>query len=194
MKTDYMKLNILVSSYACGPNWGSEIGMGWNWVIALSRHCQLTVITELGFKVDIESALVDLNLKHKPKFHYIDVGDNARALFWKQGDWRFYKSYKIWQKKAFSLAKDLVNTEKFDIVHQLNMIGYREPGYLWKLPLPKIWGPIGGHAQMPWRYMSLLSYPAILYYTLRNILNALQMRSSPRVAKAMKNQIGRAHV
>jgi hypothetical protein len=26
----------------------------------------------------------------------------------------------------------------------LNMIGYREPGYLWKLNVPFVWGPMGG--------------------------------------------------
>jgi len=48
---------VLVSSFACGPNWGSEVGMGWNWVVKLSKECQLTVITELGFKKDIESEI-----------------------------------------------------------------------------------------------------------------------------------------
>ena len=41
-------MTVLINSYACGPNWGSEVGMGWHWVTSLSNYCQLYVITELG--------------------------------------------------------------------------------------------------------------------------------------------------
>jgi hypothetical protein len=93
-------LTVLVSVYACGPNWGSEVGMGWNWIMNLSNYCKLTVITEVGFKYDIESALKNQNLKYMPQFFYIDIGDRARELFWRQGDWRFYTYYKRWQWNA----------------------------------------------------------------------------------------------
>ncbi|WAC01154.1 hypothetical protein N7U66_13440 [Lacinutrix neustonica] len=123
-------LHTLVSAFACGPHWGSEIGMGWNWVISTSNFCQLTVITELGFKKDIEAVLPDLEIKFPPKFYYIDIGARGRKLFWKQGAASFYSHYKRWQKKAYVLAKELLEKEDFDVIHQLNMIGYREPGYL----------------------------------------------------------------
>jgi glycosyltransferase involved in cell wall biosynthesis len=74
---------------------------------------------------------------------------------------------------------------KFDLVHQLNMIGYREPGYLWKLPLPFIWGPIGGFVQTPWSYMRIIGWKNALFYSARNIINAFQMRFSIRVKTAM---------
>lgn len=181
-----MPLNVLVSAYACGPNWGSEIGMGWNWVINLAQYCQLTVITEKGFKNDIETVLPNLNLKYQPKFHFIDIGEKARRRFWNQGDWRFYSDYRHWQWVAYQLAETLIKVEQFDLVHQLNMIGYREPGYLWKLPLPLIWGPIGGHAQMPWAFIPTLGWKDGLQHTLRNTLNAIQMRASVRVKKAIE--------
>ena len=66
------------------------------------------------------------------------------------------------------------------------MIGYREPGYMWKLPLPMVWGPIGGHAQLPWKYLSLLGGRAKIYHGFRNILNNIQMWSSFRVRRAAK--------
>ena len=39
-------LNILIDAYAISPNWGSEQGMGWNWVSNLARYCNLYIITE----------------------------------------------------------------------------------------------------------------------------------------------------
>ena len=89
-------IRILASVFACGPKWGSEIGMGWNWVINLSQYCQLTVITENGFKEDIEEVLPYLDLKYIPIFHYVDIGDKGRILFMKQGSLKFYKYYKIY--------------------------------------------------------------------------------------------------
>ena len=65
-------------------------------------------------------------------------------MCWNQGDWRFYKYYKEWQWKTYVIAKEIIQQHHIDIVHQLNMIGFREPGYLWKLGIPYLWGPIGG--------------------------------------------------
>lgn len=180
-------LNILVSAFACGPNWGSEVGMGWNWIVNLANYCALTVITETGFKDEIETSICLLELKYAPKFHYINVGKKGRELFWKQGDWRFYTHYNKWQKKAFHLAKDLIQKSKYDIVHQLNLIGYREPGYLWKLNIPFVWGPLGGHAQVPINFLFMLGKIDFIKYSIRNILNFIQMKFSRRVIETIRN-------
>ena len=29
-------LNILINAYAVAPNWGSEQGVGWNWIINIA--------------------------------------------------------------------------------------------------------------------------------------------------------------
>ncbi|MDP6439028.1 MAG: glycosyltransferase family 4 protein, partial [Candidatus Brocadiia bacterium] len=44
----------------------------------------------------------------------------------------------------------------------------------------------GGHAQMPWRFIRSLGLRNGLFYTIRNVLNALQMRTSARVRRAAK--------
>ena len=31
-------LNVLVNAYAVSPAWGSEPGMGWNWVVNLAQR------------------------------------------------------------------------------------------------------------------------------------------------------------
>jgi len=180
---------VLVSCYACGPYYGSEVGMGWNWIKALSSHCQLTVLTESGFQADIEKEIYQFNDRSKPDFFFIDIGSKGRFLFWKQGDWRFYHYYKAWQLSALNVATELVLKKEFNIVHQLNMIGYREPGFLWQLPLPFIWGPVGGHAQMRWSYMTLLNPKDRIFYSARNVINSLQMRFSRRVEKAMQSAV-----
>ena len=177
---------VLISAYACGPKWGSEIGVGWNWVINIARHCAVTVITESGFREDILDALPRLNLPHAPTFHFVDIGETARRRCWNQGDWRFYRDYRRWQQSAYDLASRLIAEEHFDVCHHLNMIGYREPGYLWRLPLPFVWGPVGGHEQMPWRFIPALGLKAAPYYVARNLLNGIQARTAPRVRSAAR--------
>tara|TARA_R110002049_G_scaffold309052_2_gene516251 strand:+ start:9810 stop:11060 length:1251 start_codon:yes stop_codon:yes gene_type:complete len=178
---------ILINAYACGPHWGSEIGMGWNWVINLSNYCELTVITEKGFQSEIEKVLPLLTIKYQPSFHYIDIGERGRLLFWKQGSFAFYTHYRKWQKKAYVLAKKLVADNKYDLVHQLNMIGYREPGYLWKIEnLPFIIGPVGGYEQFPISFLSMLDMRDLLFAIARNFINYFQRNCLTRPKKAYR--------
>jgi len=182
----HTRLRILASVFSCGPDWGSDVGVGWGWVNALLPYCDLTVITEEGFRPSIEGYYRAHSEVKAPEFHYIDVGEAARRRFWSQNNWYFYGAYRGWQRKAYQLCQRLIKQGNYDLVHQLNITGYREPGYLWRLGLPFAWGPVSGHMQMPWRYMTSIGLHGAVYYGARNIINALQMRFSPRVRAAMR--------
>lgn len=180
-------LKILINAYACSPNMGSEPGMAWNWCINLAKHCELHIITEGEFKDQIEAMIPTLPQGKNLHFYYNPVSEEVRKMCWNQGDWRFYKYYKKWQLKTYEIAKEIVNKEKIDIIHQLNMIGFREPGYLWKIEnLPFVWGPIGGLKKFPTNYLQGSGIHNILFNCLKNIINVLQIRYHPRVDKAMK--------
>ncbi|MBN1975112.1 MAG: glycosyltransferase family 4 protein [Sedimentisphaerales bacterium] len=178
-------MKVLVSAYACSPYRGSEPGMGWGWIHALSKYYDLWVITEKDeFQSDIETELNNKpELRDRIRFYYIPR--KRYKILEKIWPPSYYWSYKKWQKEAYTLAFSLHKEIGFDIVHQLNMTGYREPGYLWKLPLPFIWGPISGFMQMPWPFMRILGLKNAVFYSARNIINAVQMRFSSRVKKAM---------
>lgn len=53
---------VLVNAYAVSPNWGSEPGMGWNWVSNLARFCDLYVITEGERQKEIKRSLNDAKI------------------------------------------------------------------------------------------------------------------------------------
>src|ERR1035437_4853200 len=97
---DPAPIRVLLSAYACGPQRGSEVGTGWNWVINLARYCRLTVITEAEFQTEIRAAIRRRPPAFVPEFHFIDIGDEARGRCWNQGDWRFYADYRRWQWRA----------------------------------------------------------------------------------------------
>ncbi len=183
------RLRILVSAYACAPNKGSEPGMGWNFVVGLANYHELHVIVE---KRKFEKSINDF-LKNNPgldqnvTFYFIEKKRNkSLRRIWPPS---YYWFYKKWQKETYKLACQLDEKENFDLIHQLNMVGYREPGYLWKINKPFVWGPIGGLENSPWRFLPSLGFKGFVFYAGRNILNLWQRRFLSRPRHASKRNI-----
>ena len=178
---------VLISAYACSPNYGSEVGMGWNWVNQIAKYCETWVLTDEYYAKDCRAFLSQAGCAN-PLLHIIGIprpGGRSRIYGY---FWLHYLTQNLWQRQAFKMAQKLHAEEQFDLIHQLNMIGYREPGYLWRLAAdrPFIWGPIGGHAQIPQSFIADFPLQDRLVYSLRNVLNAWQMRHSRRVRAAMR--------
>lgn len=211
--------SILINAYACSPDMGSEPGMAWNWCVNLAKYCELHIITEGEFWKNIEKSLTpvpspkdegsDMLIKdfneygltetqiRNLHFYYNPIGGDdkercakIRKMCWNQGDWRFYKYYKKWQWKTCEMAKDICDKQHIDVLHQLNMIGFREPGYLWKLSketdIPFVWGPIGGLKQFPMAYADGGGWKMRGIMWIKNVINILQLKYDRRVDKAMK--------
>lgn len=177
---------ILVNAYAVSPGKGSEPGMGWNWCIHMALSHELFVITEGEFRDRIEAALPSLPQAGNLHFYYLPVSERIRKMCWNQGDWRFYWHYRKWQKRALALAREICRNESIDIIHQLNMVGFREPGLLWKIPQVRyIWGPIGGMSQNPIAFFRGDPGAGLLKMRIKNVLNYLQMNLSPKVHRAI---------
>lgn len=183
-------LKVLINAYACSPGMGSEPGMAWNWVKNLAKFCELYIITEGEFRERIEAVVPTLEQGGNMHFYYNPVSDEIRKMCWNQGDWKFYKYYRQWQWKTYHMAKDICGKERIDVLHQLNMIGFREPGYLWKLSkengVPFVWGPIGGLKQFPTAYLKGAGLKMQLFMRLKNFLNIWQLKHEKRVDEALK--------
>lgn len=178
-------LSILINAYACSPNMGSEPGMAWNWCVNLAKHCELHIITEGEFQDKIGQVLPTLPQGGNMHFYYNPVSDEIRRMCWNQGDWRFYKYYREWQWKTYLMAKEICQQTRIDILHQLNMIGFREPGYLWKIEnKPFIWGPVDAKEKFPVAYLQGAPLKARLFIRLKNFLTGLQLRYAGRVHQA----------
>ena len=183
-------LKILINAYACSPGMGSEPGMAWNWVSNLAKFCELYIITEGEFRERIESVVPTLEQAKNMHFYYNPVSDEIRKMCWNQGDWRFYKYYREWQWKTYLMVKDICNVVKIDVLHQLNMIGFREPGYLWKLSkengLPFVWGPVDAKDKFPVAYLDGASLKTKIFMRLKNFLTVIQLKHSGRVREAVR--------
>lgn len=160
--------------------------MGWNWVVNLAKYCNLYIITEGEWKDDIEAVVKTLPQKDHLHFYYNPLPDRIRKMCWNQGDWRFYWYYRKWQKRTFEIAQSIIGEHHIDVIHQLNMIGFREPGFLWKIKdIPFVWGPVGGMELMPTGYLAGTGLVQKLKVYLKNFLNNLQRKYQPRLLSVL---------
>lgn len=180
-------MKVLVNSYAVSPTMGSEPGVGWNWLVSLAQYCELFIITEGEWRNDIEEAMLHLPQRNNMHFSFIPVQENVRKMFKNQGDWRFYYYYRKWQIAALAEALRICSENQIDVIHQLNLTSFREPGYLWKIKGPKfVWGPLGGTNACPIDYIKGIDFKTTLKYRIKNCISRMQFRYNPRVKQAAK--------
>jgi len=170
------RLKVLISAYACNPFMGSEPGVGWGWISAIAKHHDLWIITEKDENQrDIEQVLQEQPaLRAHMKFFFVER--KTHPFLWKIWPPSYFWSYRAWQKAAYKLGLQLNRKERFDIVHHLTMVGFREPGYLWNLGVPFVWGPIGGLENTPWRFLPNLGLKGAFYFSARNVINSAHKR------------------
>jgi glycosyltransferase involved in cell wall biosynthesis len=188
-----MNKNILISAYAISPSKGSEYGAAWNTVMNLSTRHKLWVLYGMSddHMGDTQTMRRYLSENKVDNVTFIEVqpGFFARTinLLNKAGlGWFFYFAYYLWQKEAYKSAQKLLETVDIDVVHQLGPIGYREPGFLYKLGKPTVWGPIGGMMVIDERLMRNKPWATRVKFTLKNIINRVQLGYSPRIKKAFE--------
>lgn len=180
------RLKVLVSAYACSPYRGSEPGVGWGFVSELAKHHDLWVIVEEEkFRSEIEHYLNE-NPDFPRSVHFCFLRKIRNRFLRKLWPPSYYWYYRRWHRDALQLAKELHSSIRFDLVHQLTMVGYREPGYLWQLEIPFVWGPIGGMGVVPWNFLHTMGKYYCIYYFAYNLYNLIQVRymRRPKLAAA----------
>jgi glycosyltransferase involved in cell wall biosynthesis len=189
------RLRILVSAFALSPYRGSENAIGWNIVTRLRKfHDVMVLCGDLEGRRpcfrDLKRFRAEngeppgLNICYIPPSPFVVFLFRAHRVpgFW----WVYYGAYRLWQRAAYRVALRLHSEKPFSAVHQLNMLGYREPGYLWKLPAPFIWGPIAGASDDPWAYFQLFALKGKLNAALRKVVNSIQKHISFRARRAAR--------
>lgn len=185
--TDRRRLRVFISAYACSPHLGSEPGVGWGFVSHLAERYELDVVAEEEkFREDI-IAWTKANPNHpasRIRFHFIRKKRNR--LLRKIWPPSYYWYLQEWHRRVERLAKTLDAERNFQILHQLTMVGFREPGYLWRMDKPFVWGPIGGTGTFPMRFHSYIGLYGMIYYAAYNIWNSLQIRFLNRPRNAAR--------
>lgn len=179
---------IVVGCYACSPYRGSEPGMGWNYLRAVAERCEVWAIVEKEkWQKDIEKFLGEHPDEMK-SVHWVFIRKRRARLLRKLWPPSYYWFYRLWQVRAYQVALGLHRAIGFDVAYQMNMVTFREPGYLWKLPIPFVWGPVGGLGYTDHRLLGLMDLLGAVEYAVRNAINwlhcHLMLRSRIAAVKA----------
>lgn len=168
--------------------------MGWRVASGLAQRYDVTVLcgdfTPEGITAGDLRKFRESGCEFPPglEVHEIRADERAKAfhrIHALPGMWAFYYlAYARWQRQALKLAEELHAKQPFELAHHVNIIGFREPGYLWKLGIPWFWGPIAGASMIPWSYLVLMSGSEKFRWGSRNILNAWQIRTNRRCREA----------
>ena len=141
------KPKIFVSAYACEPGLGSEIGVGWHWVLEMSKYFDLWVLTRSSNRSSIEEWIAENGSHDNVHFLYYDLPKWAR--FWKKGLRGVRLYYNLWQLCSNKIVKRTMIANGINIFHHLTY-----GNALWRVSSYGkkqffIWGPVGGLESIP---------------------------------------------
>ena len=144
------KIKAFVSAYACEPGLGSEIGVGWHWVLEMSKHFELWVLTRESNRRTIEPWIAEHPEFSGIHFLYFDLPKWAR--FWKKGLRGVRTYYNIWQMFTNRIVKRTMRENGIKVFHHLTY-----GNVLWKVSSYGqkqffVWGPVGGLETIPAEY------------------------------------------
>lgn len=136
---------VLVSAFACDPTKGSEPGNGWNWAHGLaSMGWEVDCLTRKEGKQAIERQSYPSNLK----FHYVMLPFGLERLY-SFSQVTMYLYYLLWQWKAWKKADQLNKKNRYDIAHHVTWGSLQLGSFLYRLPVPFVFGPAGGGQTAP---------------------------------------------
>lgn len=165
---------IFVSAFSCMPGVGSEPGVGWHWVMEMSKYYELWVLVHKEQCIDIEVYVKQNGIDKKIHFIYYDIPFNS--LFFKDGKFRWVRTYYfLWTILSNKIVKRTMQTNGIKIFHHLtfgnaiwSVSSYGQKQFF-------IWGPVGG--------VETISSEFSQYYDWKNRLIEAVRRITVRVLK-----------
>ena len=149
-------MKILIVGHACGPGLGSEPASTWNWGWYLSGENQVWVIAHPEYKSRVDTFLAE---HPNDRIHFVWVTPKSKFDYWTPGviqERGIRLHYWFWMREAYKRAVQLHQQEQFELVHHVSWSTIAVPPPFWKLPIPAVWGPIGGGQSFPLAFISQL--------------------------------------
>lgn len=135
-------MKIFVSAYACEPNLGSEIGVGWHWVLEMSKYFELWVLTRESNRKNIEPWIAEHPEYSGIHWLYYDLPKWAR--WWKKGLRGVRIYYNLWQWRSNAIVEKSMKEHGIDVFHHLTYGNAMWQVSQYGQQQRFIWGPIGG--------------------------------------------------
>ncbi|MGI0484467.1 glycosyltransferase family 4 protein [Pantanalinema rosaneae CENA516] len=163
-------MKVLLSAYACEPELGSEEGVGWNMALAIAQYHEVWVLTRTFSRAAIKT---ELACHPVPNLHFIYFEPLGWSEDWKNTQGSVQIHYYLWQIQAYFVGRTLHQKVNFDIIQHSTYVKYWSPSFLALLPVPFIWGPVGGGEAAPIAFWKDFSFRGKLYEALRLIAQRL---------------------
>jgi glycosyltransferase involved in cell wall biosynthesis len=163
-------LKLLIAAYACRPNKGSEPGVGWNLCREVTKYHDVWVITRANNRPAIEAELAKNPIAN---LHFIYCDLPGSFSQWQPKSWELQPIYYLWQIGAYFTARQLHQEVGFDVSHHVTYGRYCAPSFLAFLPIPFVWGPVGGGESAPYAFWRDFGFKGQIYELLRNLTRSL---------------------
>ena len=159
------------------PHMGSEPGVGWHWIIEMSKYFELWVLVHKEPVDDIEKYVKEKGIDKKIHFIYYDIPGNA--LFFKNGKFRWVRTYYlIWTMLANRIVKKTMKENNIEIFHHLTFGNAIWPVSRYGQRQFFVWGPIGGVETIPAEYSKYYGLKSRFMEFLRRLM-VYMIRWSP---------------
>ncbi|HIK06641.1 MAG TPA: glycosyltransferase family 4 protein [Trichormus sp. M33_DOE_039] len=165
-------MKILMSAYSCEPGMGSEPGVGWNIAQEAAKYHEVWVLTRPDESQNIIKAELERN--PNPNLHFVYF----TLPFWQDSRRWGYSGgmqlhYYLWQIQAYFVARRLHKKIGFDLSHHVTFVKYSNPCLLSLLPIPLVWGPVGGGESAPLSFWYDFSLNGKMYEIARSFVRYL---------------------
>jgi glycosyltransferase involved in cell wall biosynthesis len=131
----------------------------------MAQHHDVWVLTRGRYRDLIEEAM-----RREPvaglHFVYLDLPD--WFLRRTKPSHSFQLFYYLWQFGAYFVARRLCREVGIDLIHHVTYSKYWAPSFVSLLPVPFVWGPVGGGETMPRGFVRRYSFSGRLYERLRD--------------------------
>lgn len=184
-------LHVALIAVACSPSQGSELGLGWKAVAAISELHRLTVFVHSNHRVEIEDHLKsDRKEPSMANVDFVYVAEQhehhrnqsiARLMTWHY--------YRLWLRQCVDAVKDHHTRTPFDLVHHVTYSTWRMGSPFYETGIPTVWGPVGGAGKVPFSAYSMLSRSAKITESLRTIISKIYSLSPAFHDSLNKNDV-----
>ena len=151
MEKNIIMKKIFVSAYACEPGLGSEIGVGWHWVLELSKYYEVWVLTRESNRGTIVPWIEQHREYENIHFVYFDLPQWARR--WKRGMRGVRIYYMLWQWLSNGVVKRTMQENGIETYHHLTYGNAMWPVSRYGMKQRFVWGPTSAGVSLP-RYLT----------------------------------------
>jgi glycosyltransferase involved in cell wall biosynthesis len=183
-------MKVLLSAYACEPGRGTELGVGWNTAWEISKYHEVWVLTRPDD--GRESIELELERHPNPNLHFVYFTLPIIGGAWKWGQGVIQVHYYLWQIQAYFVALKLHQEIRFDVAQHVTFVRYSTPSFLALLPIPFIWGPVGGGESAPIKFWKEFSLRGKIYELLRKFSHWVGERDPFTGITAQRSFVARA--